>query len=181
MRLNKLANPLRFLFKKINRIYAVDLSDTALNLVFLPKTFLHSTEMSEEGLSENEKRKRTDPQLLKAIPGPHLSSVLSICGEIARDQLANVLNELDDLLKHKADIAMCKIVKHRIELEPEAFPHREGARRMSRQGCESQSRSAELASFRSNSTFLLAMGERDSHGEEKIRRISLLLLLPAAE
>ena len=31
--------------------------------------------MSEERLSENEKRERTDPQLLKPIPGPDLSSV----------------------------------------------------------------------------------------------------------
>ena len=34
-------------------------------------------------------------------------------------------------MKHKADIGRCKIAKHRIELEPEAIPHREGARRMS--------------------------------------------------
>ena len=34
-------------------------------------------------------------------------------------------------MKHKADIGRCQIAKHRIELEPEAFPHREGARRMS--------------------------------------------------
>ena len=34
-------------------------------------------------------------------------------------------------MKHKADIGRCTIAKHRIELEPEAIPHREGARRMS--------------------------------------------------
>ena len=34
-------------------------------------------------------------------------------------------------MKHKADIGRCKIAKHRIELEPEGIPHREGARHMS--------------------------------------------------
>ena len=34
-------------------------------------------------------------------------------------------------MKHKADIGKCTIAKHRIELEPETIPHREGARRMS--------------------------------------------------
>ena len=88
--------------------------------------------MSEEALSENEKCERTDPRLLKLIPGPDLSSVLSFLGEGARDQLAKLLNEYDDLfMKHKADIGRCTIAKHRIELEPEAIPHREGARRMS--------------------------------------------------
>ena len=53
-------------------------------------------------------------------------------GEGARDQLAEVLNEYDDLfMKHKADIGRCTIAKHRIEQEPEVIPHREGARRMS--------------------------------------------------
>ena len=34
-------------------------------------------------------------------------------------------------MKHKADIGKCKIAKHKIEIEPNAEPHREGARRMS--------------------------------------------------
>ena len=34
-------------------------------------------------------------------------------------------------MKHKADIERCTIAEHRIELEPEAIPHREGASRMS--------------------------------------------------
>ena len=88
--------------------------------------------MSEDDLSENEKRVNTDPQLLKPIPSPDLSSVLSSWGKGARDQLAKILDEYDDLfMKHKADIGKCTIAKHRIELEPEAIPHREGARRMS--------------------------------------------------
>ena len=106
--------------------------DTSSEFSSFAQNFLSSTESSEMGLSENEKRKRTDPLLLKPIPGPDLSSVLSSWGEGARDKLASVLSEYDDLfMKNKSDIGRCKIAKHRIELEPEATPHREGARRMS--------------------------------------------------
>ena len=106
--------------------------DTSSEFSSFAQNFLSSTEPSEMGLSENEKRKRTDPQLLKPIPGPDLSSVLSSWGEGARDKLASVLSEYDDLfMKNKSDIGRCKIAKHRIELEPDAIPHREGARRMS--------------------------------------------------
>ena len=118
--------------ERINNINVVDLSDTSTEFSSFAQNFLSSTDMSEEGLTENEKRARTDPQLLKPIAGPDLSSVLSFWGEGERDQLAKVLNEYDDLfMKHKADIGKCTIAKHRIELEPEVFPHREGARRMS--------------------------------------------------
>ena len=83
-------------------------------------------------MSENEKRAQTDLQLLKPIPGPDLSSVLSFWVAGARDQLAEILNEYHDLfMKHKADIGKCTIAKHRFELELEAIPHRESARRMS--------------------------------------------------
>ena len=106
--------------------------DTSSEFSSFAQNFLSSTEPSEMGLSGNEKRKRTDPLLLKPIPGPDLSSVLSSWGEGARDKLASVLSEYDDLfMKNKSDIGRCKIAKHRIELEPEAIPHREGARRMS--------------------------------------------------
>ena len=106
--------------------------DTSSEFSSFAQNFLSSTEPSEMGLSENEKRKRIDPLLLKPIPGPDLSSVLSSWGEGARDKLASVLSEYDDLfMKNKSDIGRCKIAKHRIELEPEAIPHREGARRMS--------------------------------------------------
>ena len=96
------------------------------------QNFLSSTEPSEVGLSENEGRKRTHPQLLKTIPGPDISSNLSFWGEEARDKLGTILNEYEDLfMKNKSDIGRCKIAKDRIELEPEAVPHREGAGRMS--------------------------------------------------
>ena len=109
-----------------------NVSDTISDFGSFAQTFLSSTQMSEEGLSENDKRERTDPQLLKSIPSPDLSSVLFFWGEGARDQLAEVLNEYDDLfMKHKTDIGRCTIAKHRIEQEPEAIHHREGARRMS--------------------------------------------------
>ena len=122
-----------YLFERINRVHAIDLlNETSSEFSSFAQNFLSSTEISEEELSENEKRARTDPQLLKPIAGPDFSSVLSSWGEEARDQLANVLNEYDDLfMKHKTNIGRCRIAKPRIELEPEAIRHREGARRMS--------------------------------------------------
>ena len=119
------------LIEQVNNINIVDLDDTSSEFSSFAQNFLSSTELSEEDMSENEKRAQTDPNLLKPIPGPDMSSVLSFWGEGARDQLAEVLNEYDDLfMKHKADIGKCTIAKHRIELEPEAIPHREGARRI---------------------------------------------------
>ena len=118
----------------VNNNNFVNFSDTSSEFSFfaLFRIFFSSTELSEEDMSESEKRAQTDPQLLKPIPGPDLSSVLSFWGESARDQLAKVFTEYDDLfMKHKADIGKRTIAKHRIELEPEAIPHREGARRMS--------------------------------------------------
>ena len=120
------------LIEQVNNINIIDLDDTSSEFSSFAQNFLSPTELSEEEMSESEKRAQTDPNLLKPIPGPDLSSVLSSWGEGARDQLAEVLNEYDDLfMKHKADIGKCAIAKHRIELEPQAIPHREGARRMS--------------------------------------------------
>ena len=66
-------------------------------------------------------RKRTDPQLLKAIAGPDLSSVLSSWKEGARENIQEVLNEYDDLfMEHKGNIGRCKTAKHHIEREPGA-------------------------------------------------------------
>ena len=61
--------------EQTNRIHAIDLSDTRSEFSSFAQNFLSSTEMSEEGMSENEKHKRTDPQLPKPIFGPNLSSV----------------------------------------------------------------------------------------------------------
>ena len=120
------------LVERVNNIRIVNFSDTSSEFSSFAQNFLSSTELSEEEVSENEKRAQTDPQLLKPIPGPDMSSVFSFWGEGARDQLAEVLNEYNDfVMKHKADIGKCTIAKHRIELEPEAIPLREGARRMS--------------------------------------------------
>ena len=120
------------LIEQVNIISIVDLDDTSSEFSSFARNFLSPTELSEEEMSESEKRAQTEPDLLKPIPGPDLSSVLSSWGEGARDQLAEVLNEYDDLfMKHKADIGKCALAKHRIELEPQAIPHREGARRMS--------------------------------------------------
>ena len=107
-----------------------NIRDTSSEFSSFAQIFLSSTELWEEEMSENEKRAQTDPQLLKPIPGPDLSSVLFFWG--ARDQLAEILNWYDDLfMKHKADIGKRTIAKHRIELEPEAIAHREGVRRVS--------------------------------------------------
>ena len=120
------------LIEQVNNISIIDLDDTSSEFSSFAQNFLSLTELSEEEMSESEKRAQTDPNLLKPIPGPDLSSVLSSWGEGARDQLAEVLNEYDDLfMKHTADIGNRAIAKHRIELEPQAIPHREGARRMS--------------------------------------------------
>ena len=79
--------------------------DTSSEFSSFAQNFLSSTEPSEAGLSDNEKRKRTDPQLLKAIPGPDLSSVLSSWREEARNKLETILNEYEDLfMKNKSDI-----------------------------------------------------------------------------
>ena len=101
----------------------------ALNLFHLLK---NSCRLQKSPRKENAKRRRTDHHLLKTIPGPDHSFVLSLWGEEARDHLASVLRECDDLfMNDMTDIGQCKIAKHRIELEPDANPHREGARRMS--------------------------------------------------
>ena len=96
--------------------------------------FLSSTDPTEEGLSEREVRKRTDPELMAPVPGPEsqLKEVQNLRGPKASASLENILTEFDDLfMKHKADNGRCTIAKHPVELEPGAVPHREGARRMS--------------------------------------------------
>ena len=120
------------LIEQVNNISIVDLDDISSEFSSFAQNFLSPTELSEEEMSENEKRAQTNPNLLKPIPGPDLSSVLSSWGEGARDQLAEVLNEYDDFFYETYnDIGKSAIAKHRIELEPQAIPHREGARRMS--------------------------------------------------
>ena len=101
--------------------------------------FLSSTDPTEEGLSEREVRKRTDPELMAPVQGPEsqLKEVQNLWGLKASASLENTLTEFDDLfMKHKADIGRCTIAKHPVELEPGAIPHREGARRMSPEKAE---------------------------------------------
>ena len=74
------------LIEQVNNISIVDLDDTSSEFSSFAQNFLSSTELSEEEISESEKRAQTDPNLLKLIPGPDLSSVLSFWGEGARDQ-----------------------------------------------------------------------------------------------
>ena len=119
----------------VNRVYSeMDLNSHSKCSSSSEFEFLSSTDPSEEGLSEREIRKRTNPDLLAPIPGPEsqLEEEQKLWGQTARDSLNNILTEFDDLfMKHKADIGRCTIAKHPVELEPGAVPHREGARRMS--------------------------------------------------
>ena len=117
----------------VNSIVEMEFSSSTDELSFLYQNqFPSSTEDSEAPLSEAEVRKRTDPELFKPIPGPDLKTVAQNWGEKTKLDLEKLLLEYDELfMKHKADIGRCKIAKHRIEVEPDAIPHREGARRMS--------------------------------------------------
>ena len=67
--------------EQTNRIHTIDLSDTSSEFSWFDQIFSSSTEMSEKGLSNNEKLKRTDPQLLNSFPSPNLFSVLSSWGK----------------------------------------------------------------------------------------------------
>ena len=87
------------LVEHVNNIRIVNFSDTSSEFSSFAQNFLSSTELSEEEMSENEKRAQTDPQLLKPIPGLDLSSVFSFWGgEGARDQLAEVLTSTTTFL-----------------------------------------------------------------------------------
>ena len=68
------------LIEQVNNTNIVDLDDTSSEFSSIAQNFLSSTELSEEDMSENEKRAQTDPNLLKPIPGPDLSSVLFLGG-----------------------------------------------------------------------------------------------------
>ena len=95
---------------------------------------MSSTDSTEEGLSDREKRKRTDPELVVPVPGSEssLQEVKNLWGSEPNPSLENILTEFDGLfMKHKADICRCTIVKHPVDKEPGAGPQREGARRMS--------------------------------------------------
>ena len=101
--------------------------------------FLSSTESTEEGFSEREVRKCTDPELMAPVQGPEsqLKEVQNLWGPKASASLENILTEFDNLfMKQKADIGRCTIAKHPVELKPGAVPHREGARRMSPEKAE---------------------------------------------
>ena len=124
----------------VNRIYSeIDLRSQSKISSSSEFEFLSLTDPSEEGLSEHEVRKSTDPDQLAPIPGPEsqLKGVQKLCGQTARDSLNNTLTEFDDIfMKHKADNGSCKIAKHTVEVESGATPHREGARRMLREKAE---------------------------------------------
>ena len=62
---------------------------------------------------------------------PEIEHLKRKIGEGDFELLREVLNRNADVFsRHKADIGCCNFVKHEIELEEGAVPHREGARRM---------------------------------------------------
>ena len=86
--------------------------DNSSEFRFFARNILSTTEKSEVRLSETEIKRRTDPQLLKAIAGTDVSSVFSSWGEGAREKLQDIINEYEDLfMKNKADIGRCKVAK----------------------------------------------------------------------
>ena len=127
-------------FAFVNKIYEEMNYDTNSQLTSSSEfEFLSSKDPTEEGLSEREVRKRTDPELMAPVQGPEsqLKEVQNLWGPEASASLERILTEIDDLfMKNKADIGRCTIAKHHVELEPGAVPHREGARRMSPEKAE---------------------------------------------
>ena len=127
-------------------------------------------------MSQSNLQQGTDPQLLKAIPGPNLFSVFCFfLGKEARDKLEGILSEYDLFMKKTVDIGRCKIAKNLIDLKPDAVSHRKVARRLF------PDRAAKANKQEQN---LLALGliqpsyspwASGSLGEEENRRTSLLL------
>ena len=115
--------------KSVNRIYSeIDLSSQSKFSSSSEFEILSSTVISEEGLSEREVKKRTDPDLLAPIPGPEsqLEDVQKLWGETARNYLNNILNKFDNLfMKHKAEIGRCKIANYTVQIETGPTLHRE--------------------------------------------------------
>ena len=127
-------------FAFVNKVYEEMNYDTNSQLTSSSEfEFLSSTDPTEEGLSEREVRKRTDPELMAPVQGPEsqIKEVQNLWGLKASASLENILTVFDDLvMKTKADFGRCTIAKHPVELEPGAIPHREGARRMSPEKAE---------------------------------------------
>ena len=127
-------------FAFVNKIYEEISYDTDSQITSSSEVeFLSSTDPTEEGLSDREIRKRTDPELMAPIQGSEsqLKEVQDLWGPKASTSLKNVLTEFDDLLmKHKADFGPCIIAKHPVEVEPGAVPHGDGVRRMSPENAE---------------------------------------------
>ena len=65
---------------------------------------------------------------------PVLPEIEHLRGKITDEQLEAIKDVLERnekvFSRHKVDIGCCNFVEHEIELEENAIPHREGARRM---------------------------------------------------
>ena len=108
-----------------------EIKDSESEFIDSSTEFLSGSDCPLDDFSEFEREQQLDQALLKPIPKPDLSDVKVNWGESACKELENLMLEYDSLfMKHKADLGRCKILEHFIDLEPEAIPHREGARRM---------------------------------------------------
>ena len=71
---------------------------------------------------------------MKCSDKPDLPEIEHLRGKITDEQLEaikDILERNEEVFsRHKADIGCCNFVEHEIELEENAAPHREGARRM---------------------------------------------------
>ncbi len=62
---------------------------------------------------------------------PNLEELKDRISPAQLDRLRAVLEAITAVLaKNKADVGRCRLIEHRIDLEPDVVPHHEGARRM---------------------------------------------------
>ena len=164
----------------VNRIYSeIDLSSQSKFPSSSEFEFLSSTDPSEEGLSEREVRKRTDPDLLAPIPGPasQLEEVQKLWGQTARDSLDNILTEFDDLfMKYKADIGAVKLPNIRLRLNLE-LTSRRSQTDVARESRARQPGGSQPISFRHDPTLAVTLGEWDRDGQEGEWGVAFLLQL----
>ena len=161
-------------FAFVNKIYEEISYDTDSQITSSSEfEFLSSTDPTEEGLSDREIRKRTDPEFMAPIQGSEsqLKEVQDLWGPKASTSLKNVLTEFDDLfMKHKAEFGRCTIAKHPVEVEPGAVPHGDGARRMSPENAEPANQEVRnLLVLGMIQPSLSPWAKRYRHGEENER------------
>ena len=89
----------QLLVEFVNQVHRDIHMDNSSEFTSFAQNILSSPELSDIDLSENDKQKRTDPQVLKAIPGLAPSSILSSWGEEERNKLQTILKEYEDIFR----------------------------------------------------------------------------------